>query len=161
MPPTCAAAYANTNNAHHMTALANILRNKWFWFAVAAVVLFFLLRGPITRGWAALLRLGMKDGGDYSQGFGGEDEAARKKQLEALAQDAYDQLNAGIVSPSKREAALKALVDLNDTELRYAAKHYQLLSRDTSLYQAVDAAWMALSDVDETLLGRLSNIAMI
>lgn len=144
-----------------MTAMANILRNKWFWYAAAAVVLFFLLRGPITRGWAALMRLGMKDGGDYSQGFTGDDAAARKKEVEALAQEAYDQLTAGIISPSAREHALAALVELNDTELRHAAKHYKLLSREQTLFQAVDAAWMAMSDVDETLMGRLSNIAMV
>jgi hypothetical protein len=152
-----------------MTAIANILRNKWFWIAVAIVVLFFLLRGPAARGWAALLRLSMKDGGDYAKGFtdgaGNEVTGAaadqRKSQIEGFAQEAFNQLNAAIVSPTGRERALEALVALNDTELRHAAKHYKLLSRDKTLHQAVDSAWMPLSSVDETLLGRLSNIAMI
>lgn len=152
-----------------MIAIANILRNKWFWIAVAVAVLFFVLRGPVTRGWAALLRLSMKDGGDYTRGFtdgsGNEVSGAavdqRKSQIEGLAQEAYNQLNAAITNPTARERALEALVALNDTELRHAAKHYKLLSREKTLHQAVDSAWMPLSSVDETLLARLSNIAMI
>lgn len=145
----------------NMQLINRILTNRWFWIGVGLVVLFFVLRGPLTRAWASLKRATMRDGGDYTQGFQGNDTAARKRELEALAQDAYNQLTAGIISPSGREAALQALVNLNDTELRHAAKHFSLLSRDRSLYQAVDAAWMPLSDVDEALMGRLANIAMI
>jgi hypothetical protein len=134
---------------------------SWVWVVVALVITFLLLRGPLTRAWAAIKRAAMKDGGDYSDGFQGDDDAARKRELEALAQEAYNQLTAGVVSPYGRERALQALVDLNDTELRHAAKHYNLLSRDKTLYQSVDAAWMPLSEVDEALMGRLANIAMI
>lgn len=143
-----------------MNALANILRNRWFWYAVIAVVLFLLLRGPVVRGWAALKRAAMKDGGNYSEGFTGESVDVRKAEIEALAQEAYNQLTAGIPSPWARERALHALADLNDTELRHAAKHYKNLRRDRTLYQDVDAASMPFSNVDETLMGRLANIAM-
>ena len=152
-----------------MIVLKNILSNKWFWFTLGAIVLFLILRGPLTRVLADLKRLTMRDGGNYSTGLTdgagnavtGLAALARVAAIEALAQTAYNELNAGITSPRAREDALKALVLLNDTELRAAAKHYKLLSRDTSLYQAVDAAWMALSEVDEELMGRLSNIAMV
>lgn len=146
-----------------MTQLFAFLKKvpTWVWVLVALLIAFLLLRGPITRTWAALKRAAMRDGGDYSQGFAGQDEDARKKEVEALAQEAYAQLTAGVVNPYARERALQALVDLNDTELRHAAKHYRLLSRDKTLYETVDAAWMPLSEVDEALMGRLANIAMI
>lgn len=145
-----------------MTAVLAFIKKvpAWVWVLLALVVAFLLLRGPLSRTWAAIKRAAMKDGGDYSQGFIGDDVEARKKELEAMAQEAYNQLTAGVVNPSGRERALQALADLNDTELRHAAKHYKLLSRDKTLYQAVDAAWMPLSEVDETLMGRLANIAM-
>lgn len=143
-----------------MQTVHRILTNRWFWVIIGLVVLFFIVRGPISRAWAALKRATMRDGGDYSQGFTG-DADVRRREVEALAQEAYNQLTAGIINPAKRESALQELLELNDTELRHAAKHYKLLSRDQSLYKAVDTAWMPLSDVDEALMGRLSNIAMI
>ena len=141
-----------------MNAVLAIIKKvpAWVWVLLAVVLAFLILRGPLTRAWAAIKRAGMRDGGDYSQGATMEEAA-----IKARAQEAYNQLTAGVINPNARERALQALVDLNDTELRIAAKHYKFLSRDKSLYQAVDSAWMPLSSVDETLMGRLANIAMI
>lgn len=142
---------------------------KWVWVVLGIILILLILRGPMKRTWAMVKRALMKDGGDYSQGFTdgaggtvtGAQADARKREVEALAQDAYNQLTAGIINPNARERALQALVDLNDTELRFAAQHYKMLRRDKTLYQDVDNAWMPMSSVDEALMGRLANIAMI
>jgi hypothetical protein len=151
-----------------MTIVMNILKSKWFWIVLGVVVLFLLVRGPLKRTLAGLTNLLQKDGGDYSTGLtdgagsevSGAAADARKKEIEAMTQEVYNQLTAGVPSPTAREASLVELSKLNDSELRIAAKHYKLLSRDKSLFQAVDDAWMPFSDVDEELMGRLSNIAM-
>lgn len=129
----------------------------WVWIVLALALVALILRGPITRAMAAIKQLAMRDGGDYS---GGVEMPA--EQVTALAQEAYTQLTAGVVSPTARETALLAILDgTNDSELRAVAKRYKLLSRDRTLYQAIDSAWMPFSDVDERLMSRLANIAMI
>jgi hypothetical protein len=142
-----------------MSAILAIIKKvpTWVWVLLALLLAFLLLRGPLTRAWAQLKQLAMRDGGDYSQGATRPDE-----ELDAMAQEAYAQLTAGVVNPTARERALAAILEgTNDTELRVVAKSYKLLSRDKTLYQAVDSAWMPLSDVDERLMSRLANIAMI
>jgi hypothetical protein len=150
-----------------MSAILAIIKKvpTWVWVLLALLLAFLLLRGPLTRAWAQLKQVAMRDGGDYSQGVQGttpEERDARNQELDAMAQEAYAQLTAGVVNPTARERALAAILEgTNDTELRVVAKSYKLLSRDKTLYQAVDSAWMSLSDVDERLMSRLANIAMI
>lgn len=140
---------------------------KWVWAIVIIALLLIILRGPIRRGWASITNVLRRDAGDYSAGLTdgagnpvqGALADARLKELKDMAAEAYAQLNAAIVSPAEREKAVSDIADTtNDFELRQVAKEYKVLSRDKSLYQAVDDAWMPFSSVDERLLGRLSKI---
>jgi len=153
-----------------MNALTTIIRKlpAWVWVLLAFALLVLLFRGPLKRTFVSVGRFFRRDGGDYSQGFtdglgqevSGDDKEARKKEIEALVQEVHTRLHQMPTNPVAREAALEALLALNDTELRYAAQRYDLVSRDETLYAAVHAEWMPFSTVDERLLARLANLGM-
>ena len=153
-----------------MGAVLNFLRAYWKVILLVIILLAVVLwvRSRWGRISQLLQRAFARDNGDYSTGLtdgngnavSGDAASAREMELSALALEAYTQLTAGIVNPNLREAALQALLPLNDTELRAAAKAYKFHDRDLSLYARIDSAWMPFSEVDERLMARLANIAM-
>lgn len=150
--------------------LGKLLRNPWFWVALAVLALLLLARKHAARWSAALKRAFARDAGDYSIGltdgagqavqpFSAEAEQ-RISEIKAMAQEAYAQMNAGFTSPIARQSALEALLALNDTELRMAAREYNAISRNESMYSAIANEWMPFTEVDEQLMARLARIAM-
>ncbi|WKZ67166.1 MAG: hypothetical protein QY325_04370 [Flavobacteriales bacterium] len=150
--------------------LGKLLRNPWFWVAVAVIILLLLARKHAARWSAALKRAFARDAGDYSVGLTdgagrpvqpmSAEAQARQQEIKDMAQEAYAQMNAGITDPGARQAALEQLLSLNDTELRLAAREYNALSRNESLYAAIANEWMPFTEVDEQLMARLARIAM-
>lgn len=152
-----------------MNAIIKVLKSPWFWLIVLAIAVLLFLRANWSRWSSALRRLFMKDNGDYAAGFtngagtavSGDAADARKKAIEAMVQELYTQITAGITNPWARESAMQAITELNDTERRFAAAHYHSLSRGESMYQAIDNELMWASNVDNLLMGQLANQGLI
>jgi hypothetical protein len=149
-----------------LIGILNVLKNRWFWIILGLIILFLVLR----RNWNRIKssRLFNRDRGDYSEGFTAppgqntsgmtqsQIAAARKKDLERLAEDLYREIYATFGYPTK---FIKEANTLNDTELKYLSQYYRkALTKGNTLYKDVDDEFLPHTNEDEKLLARLSKI---
>lgn len=148
-----------------LTILKKALSSRWFWYAVAAILVLLLLRKywPRIKGYFA------RDFGNYTEGFlppgstgtgpapaGNDPVSARQEELRAIARSTYE----AIQGAGFQTEAIEALSLLNDTELRYVAEFYRdALTRGTSLSEDIDNEWMWDTDVDDTVIARLRTLS--
>lgn len=134
-----------------------LLKNKWFWIILAAVVIFIILRRKSDKIITKVdSRLGAQSG-DWQEGTITE---GRKRELEQYAQDVYDILACWYCMEGG-EAELSKLQYLNDNELEYAARYYEdFVNDDETLYEDVDDEWLPATDIDDKLLTRLSKLGL-
>lgn len=136
------------------TFLLSILRNKWFWVLLAAVVVLLLVRA----NWNRIKALFTRDFGNYDEGFvtptgSGQEVDARQRELEALAQTTYAAIHG---TPGAFGAShVDVLKALNDTELKFTATYYrQAITRGTKLSVDIDDEVLPFTD-EESLVARL------
>ena len=133
--------------------LLQLVRNKWFWIVLAVLVLLLIIRS----NWARIKGLFMRDGGDYSTP---PLTPEQEEFIKGLVQELHVQIHKWPPAFGAREDAMRAMVNLNDKELRFAAQQYKYVSRDESMYEAVKGETM-ISEVKRILLGRLSTIKQL
>lgn len=129
--------------------LGKLMRNKWFWIILAILIVLLIIRRK-SEVWKDKLA---PVSGDFQSGGISE---GRKKELETLAQNVYDEINGGWVTNYMYD-----LLPINDNELTYLAKHYKkYLSRNESLYTQIDNEWMWGMDIDEKIMTRLNLLGL-
>lgn len=138
------------------------IAGNWRTWAVIGTLLIAFLIYRNGRRWLA--QITRRDEGNYEGQSSVNANAARKAELEKMAQDTYTVLNStlmlGGVTATGREWQLEQLLALNDTELRWVARRYAELDDGISLKDAVDAEYMPFSNVDERLIVKLTQLAL-
>lgn len=144
------------------TALA-LFKNKWFWIALAAIIILILLWKNQNRikGWFS--QIVKVDGGDYTKGIGDtetvqatqQEREAKKKIIEDLARETYSRING--VGLGLTDTFAKILL-LNDSELKYLSDFYKTISPNESLKDAIDNEVQPFTDQDELIITRLNQI---
>lgn len=136
------------------TFLLSVVRNKWFWIILAAVVVLLVIRA----NWNRIKGLFTRDFGNYDEGFTtpngtSQEEDMRKRELEAMAQTMHAAIHG--LPGAFGEAHVAQLQALNDTELKHLASYYRTaITRGTKLSVDIDDELLPFVD-DETLVARL------
>lgn len=145
----------------------DFLKSKYFLYGLATVIVIFI----IWKYNARIKQFFSRDNGDYSKGIGDtettkatqEEVAARKKYIENLAMSINAAINGLSINIygweiTDRIELFKLALALNDSELKYLANYYSIISKDETLYQAIDGEWLFLYNEDDKLLARLSKL---
>lgn len=126
-----------------------LVRSRWFWVAVAVTIALLLL----WKYWSHVAAWFRRDLGNYDEGRVVPDE-----QLRSMARSLFAAVIGfgGGVSDK-----LEQLSALNDSDLRYLATFYKSLTTDgASLKEHIDDEWMPHTDLDDTLIARLNQMAL-
>ena len=150
-----------------LAILQKIVTSRWFWIAIIAILLFFVIR----KNWGVIKRFFQQSDVDKSEG---EDNTipddigskppgyqySSKQEIKSLAQDIYTGIYATATEGSgfiisKLEEANK----LTNNELKYLSEHYRkFVTKDTWLYSDIDDEWMPFTTIDETMMARLTKV---
>jgi hypothetical protein len=134
-----------------LTVLTTLLRNKWFWIALAVLVAILLAH----KYWGEITGFFKPDRTDYTDEPKLTD--ADKSRLDTLAADLYAEIDGiniiGMPRPRYDEAC-----GLADRELKYLATVYPHYSAGESLKVAVTDEGI-IGDTDNKLIARLNNMA--
>lgn len=131
-----------------LTLITALLRNKWFWIALAVVVLILIARKYIPE----VKRLLKPDRTDYSDEPQLTD--ADKQRLDRLAADLFAEFD-GITWSTEVFDLVSAL---NDRELKYLANVFPHYSNGETLRGAIQDEAI-IGDADNLLIARLNNMA--
>lgn len=143
------------------------VKSKWFIYGLIAVIVIFL----IWKYQARIRQFFSKDNGDYTLGIGDtettqatqEEKEQRKQFLRQLAEATYAAIH-GIpvnyygIELTDRVSLFKQMLALNDSELKFLANYYSVISKDETLYEAIDDEFMPFNNEDDKLLARLSKL---
>ena len=130
--------------------LLNLVKNKWFWIGLAALIVIFYL----WRNWDKIKsRLGRVRGDFQPSGI----SEKRQGELEKLAEELH-----GENTDNKGDfIATCKIIKLNDSEIDYVARYYEdAITRGTSLHEDTDDRWGAFTDCDEDLMSILSRLGL-
>lgn len=147
--------------------ILNIVKSRYFIYGVIAIVILFI----VWKYQARIKQFFTRDRGDYSIGIGSTETtqatnaevAARKKYIEDLATSINASINGLALNYygleiTDRIELFKLALALNDSELKYLATYYSVISKDETLYQAIDGEWLYFNNEDDNLLARLSKL---
>lgn len=150
-----------------MDKVLAIIKSRYFVYGVIAVVIIFIL----WKYQARIKAFFTADKGDYSKGIGDTDTtqaspaevAARKKYIEDLAISINAAINGLALNYygleiTDRIELFKLALALNDSELKYLANYYNVISKNETLYQAIDGEWLFFNNEDDLLLAKLSKL---
>lgn len=145
--------------------LAALLKNKWFWFAVIAVIIYLVIR----KNWANLLTWSAPSYVEPDTDANGNKipiSAERAKVLRGLANSLQSELHSwhGI---GWYQSGLDLLANANnctDKELKYLADFYEKVVNKverTSLHEDLSSAFLPNTDLDNKLIARLQQMGLI
>ena len=142
-----------------------LLTNKWFWIGIGALILFILLQ----RNWYKISRLFQRSDVDKE-----EDEKinipetvddaptgyqySNKAEIEELARNLYSTIYQ-YQGSWNTEKYMQEAYELTDNELKYLSKYYrQYVTKDNWLYSDIDDEFFPLTNLDEKLMARLTQV---
>lgn len=136
--------------------LKKIFTNKYFWYAVIAIFLIWL----ISRYWDKIKTIFQPADIDYEEGEPKTISKNRQKELKDFASELYEAIYATQnVGVTYRENRFVAANELSDNELRFVSKYYRKsLTKGAWLYTDIDNEVMPTTSVDENLMAHLSKI---
>lgn len=137
--------------------LATILKNKYFWYVLIGLILFFIIKRQWNSINAAISRTFNKDK-SYEIDQSGNLIPVNEERVKALA----SKLNVEIKSVSSYfnsdDALYKDIYSLNDQDLEFMAKYYDgTITRKGrgQMYKDIQDESI-MGDIDELIMNRLS-----
>ncbi|MFA5408075.1 MAG: hypothetical protein WC343_04810 [Bacilli bacterium] len=131
-----------------------MLKNKWFWYAVIAIIVLIILKRNmyVIKQW-----LRGRDVSDTNS-LEGNLDTVRKESLKGMANAMWEDMD-GLNLSGHDTALWNSVYATTDTELIYLAKYYKRYVRNgVSLYEDIGDELMPGTDIDEKIRTRLSKV---
>jgi hypothetical protein len=145
-----------------MQSLTNLFKSKWFWYAVFAVVVYYVVR----RNWYNIQQWSAPTFVEPTKDPSGNTvriTTARQKELRRIASDLFLEIHnwQGFTNYSSLEAANAT----TDTELKYVAVYYESVlnkaNKGASLYEDLNGKWLPFTQLDNQILLRLAQMGLL
>ncbi len=137
-----------------MEIIVSLLKNKYFWIALAIIIVLVILH----RNWN-IIKEKVLDQKNPSYATDDQGNVIKVSQLDANRLDklVVDTRTAITKLGGASSDDFKKLTDLTDQELEYVAKQYKSSYQEV-LYKNVDDEIMPFSSADEDLMARLDKL---
>jgi hypothetical protein len=145
-----------------MLAITNLLKNKWFWYAVFAAIIFYVIR----RNWYNIQQFSAPSFVEPTKDDKGNTitiTAERQKSLRKIASDLYLDIY-GWNGWDNYDSLEKANA-CTDAELKYVAQYYASVlnkaNKGESLYNDLNGEVMPFTQLDNKVTLRLAQMGLL
>lgn len=145
-----------------LEALTRLFKSKYFWYALAALIILLILKKQWNNLNAGLSRTFVKDK-DYERDTSGSVLPVNETLAKDLASKLYTEIHSVGGWFVKDGALYGEILALNDQDLEYMANYYaRYVARGArnQMYIDIDDEIYGFSSVDEDIMNRLSVLGL-